>query len=125
MRTSTLCPLLLACALGLSLSTTTLAQGRGHDHAGHAAAAAASQPATPAGNPAELPLVDAEVRRVDSRNNKLSLRHQEIPNLDMPPMTMVFEVADPALLEGLSNGDKVRVTVDEINGKYTVMSLQR
>lgn len=123
MRTSTLCPLLLACALGLSLSTTTLAQGRGHDHAGHAAAA--SQPPTAAGNATELPLVDAEVRRVDTRNNKLSLRHREIPNLDMPPMTMVFEVADPALLEGLSNGDKVRVTVDEINGKYTVMSLQR
>lgn len=123
MRTSTLLPLALACALGVSLSVTALAQGRGHDHAGHAAAA--SQPATVAGNPAELPLVDAEVRRVDSRNNKLSLRHQEIPNLDMPPMTMVFEVADPGLLEGLKNGDKVRVTVDEIDGKYTVMSLQR
>lgn len=121
MRTSTLFPLLLACVLGLSLSTTALAQGRGHDHAGHAAAKAA--PA--AANPAELPLVDAEVRRVDTRNNKLSLRHQHIPNLDMPPMTMVFEVADPALLDGLQNGDQVRVTVDEIEGKYTVMSLQR
>lgn len=72
-----------------------------------------------------LPLVDAEVRRVDTRANKLSLRHQEIPNLDMPPMSMVFQVADPALLDGLKPGDRLRVTVDQIDGAYTVLSVER
>ena len=111
----------LACALGLALTGTAhaLNHGTGHAH-GHASTQTSS---TETAHP-ELPPVDAEVRRVDTRNNKLSLRHQHIPNLDMPPMTMVFEVADPALLEGLSNGDKVRVTVDEIDGKYTVQSLK-
>jgi Cu(I)/Ag(I) efflux system periplasmic protein CusF len=115
-------PLAMACVVGLGLGTGALAQDRnaGHDHAAHVAQA--SQAATSSG---DLPLVDAEVRRVDARNNKLSLRHQQIPNLDMPPMTMVFEVADPALLEGLKSGDKVQVTVDQIDGVYTVMSLQR
>lgn len=74
---------------------------------------------------AQLPLVDAEVRRVDTTANKLSLRHQNIPNLDMPPMSMVFQVADPALLDGLKAGDKVRVTVDEVDGAYTVLSVER
>ena len=71
-----------------------------------------------------LPLVDAEVRRVDTAQNKLALRHAEIPNLDMPPMSMVFAVKDPALLAGLKAGDKLRVTIDEIDGAYTVLSVQ-
>lgn len=123
MLTSTRLPLLLACAIGFTLSTAVLAQGSGaHDHAGHAAAA---NQAAPAATPStELPLVEAEVRRVDVRNNKLSLRHQHIPNLDMPPMTMVFQVADAKLLDGLKAGDKLRVTIDEINGTYTVLSVE-
>ncbi|AUN95813.1 copper-binding protein [Pseudazoarcus pumilus] len=74
---------------------------------------------------AHLPKVDAEVRRVDAAQNKLALRHGEIPNLDMPPMSMVFQVADPALLDGLKPGDKLMVTIDEIDGAYTVLSVER
>ena len=72
-----------------------------------------------------LPLVDAEVRRVDTAQNKLALRHAEIPNLDMPPMSMVFAVKDANLLAGLKAGDKLKVTIDEVNGAYTVQSVQR
>ncbi|MDX5364768.1 MAG: copper-binding protein [Pseudazoarcus pumilus] len=71
-----------------------------------------------------LPLVDAEVRRVDAAQNKLALRHGEIPNLQMPPMSMVFAVKDPALLAGLKPGDKLKVTIDEVAGAYTVLSVQ-
>ncbi|MBA4741690.1 MAG: copper-binding protein [Azoarcus sp.] len=73
---------------------------------------------------ANLPKVDAEVRRVDTAQNKLALRHAEIPNLDMPPMSMVFQVADPKLLDGLKAGDKLMVTIDEIDGAYTVLSVE-
>lgn len=71
-----------------------------------------------------LPGVDAEVRRVDLGAGKVTLRHGDIPNLDMPPMTMVFQVSDPGLLEGVGVGDKVRVTVDQIDGAFTVLSLE-
>ena len=74
---------------------------------------------------AHLPKVEAEVRRVDAANAKLGLRHGEIPNLDMPPMSMVFQVADPKLLDGLKAGDKLMVTIDEIDGAYTVLSVER
>ena len=44
----------------------------------------------------------------------------------MPPMTMAFAVRDPAWLNGLKAGDKVRFTVvDEGGGKLTVTALER
>lgn len=69
--------------------------------------------------------VDAEVRKVDAAQGKLTLRHGEIRKLEMPPMTMVFRVADKAMLEGLKPGDKVKVEVDKIDGQYTVTQLAR
>jgi Cu(I)/Ag(I) efflux system periplasmic protein CusF len=72
----------------------------------------------------QLPKIDAEVRRVDAGAGKVTLKHGEIPNLDMPPMTMVFQVGDPGLLEGIEVGDKLLVTVDQIDGAYTVLSVE-
>lgn len=71
-----------------------------------------------------LPMVEAEVRRVDTAAGKISLKHGEIKNLDMPPMTMVFQVNDPALLGKVKAGDKVRFTAMQVNGAYTVMSIE-
>ena len=70
-----------------------------------------------------LPLAEGEVRRVDKAGGKISLKHGEIKNLDMPPMSMVFEVKDTALLNKVKVGDKVVFTAAQINGAYTVMSI--
>lgn len=70
-----------------------------------------------------LPTVEAEVRKVDARAGKITLKHRDIPNLDMPPMTMVFQVSDPAFLSQVKAGDKVHFTADKIQGAYTVMSI--
>ncbi|MEI6762281.1 MAG: copper-binding protein [Betaproteobacteria bacterium] len=67
---------------------------------------------------------EAEVRKVDLAARKITLKHGEIKNLEMPPMTMVFQVPDAALLGGLKVGDKVRFTSDKVNGAYTVITLQ-
>ena len=87
-----------------------------------AQATAAPSGATPVAT--ALPQVDAEVRRVDAASGKVTLKHGDIPNLDMPPMTMVFQVRDPAQLAPLKAGDKVRFTADKVNGAYTVIDLQ-
>lgn len=79
-----------------------------------AAAALAAEP-TPA---------DGEVRRINTAGQEITLKHGDIKNLDMPPMTMVFKVNDPALLAQLKAGDKVRFTADQINGTYTVLSIE-
>ncbi|OGA78159.1 MAG: hypothetical protein A2X72_02390 [Burkholderiales bacterium GWF1_66_17] len=83
-------------------------------------------PASPAASPAaSLPLVAAEVRKVDLRAGKITLKHGEIPNLEMPPMTMVFVVEDAALLDQLKPGDRVKFTADKRLGSYKVLTLQR
>jgi Cu/Ag efflux protein CusF len=51
---------------------------------------------------------DAEVRKVDMAQGKVTLKHGEIKNLDMPPMTMVFSVKEKAMLKGVKAGDKVK-----------------
>jgi len=71
-----------------------------------------------------LPLAEGEVRRVDKSAGKISLKHGEIKNLDMPPMSMVFQVKDPALLDKVKAGDKVLFTADKLDGNYTVMSIE-
>jgi Cu(I)/Ag(I) efflux system protein CusF len=70
-----------------------------------------------------LPQAQGEVRKVDKAAGKISLKHGEIKNLDMPPMSMVFEVKDPTLLNKVKSGDKVVFTADQINGAYTVISI--
>lgn len=72
----------------------------------------------------QLPQTLAEVRKIDLVQQKITLKHGEIKNLDMPPMTMVFKVQDPALLKPVKVGDQVLFTVDVIQGSYTVLTLQ-
>ena len=64
------------------------------------------------------------VRKVDRKLGKVTLRHGEIANLDMPPMTMVFTAAEPKLLQGLKQGDKVRFSADQKDGTYIVTRIR-
>lgn len=125
MRTPMPKTLILACAL-LSLALPSPAQTHSHDH--HSATPTATPTATPAATATSpvksLPMVNAEVRRVDAGAGTLTLKHGAIPNLDMPPMTMVFQVRDPSLLGPLKVGDKLRFSADKLNGAYTVVDLE-
>jgi len=42
----------------------------------------------------------------------------------MPPMTMVFHVSDPALLDKVQPGDTVRFAAVNEGGKLTVTDIQ-
>jgi Cu/Ag efflux protein CusF len=77
-----------------------------------------------AGSALAQAMSDAEVKKVDAANGKLTLKHGEIKNLDMPPMTMVFAVKDPAVLAKLQPGDKVKFQADKVGGKYTVTAIE-
>jgi Cu(I)/Ag(I) efflux system periplasmic protein CusF len=67
---------------------------------------------------------EGEVRKVDIAQQKITLKHGEIKNLDMPPMNMVFQVRDPAMLSQVKAGDRVRFTADKIGGAYVVTSIE-
>ena len=68
--------------------------------------------------------VSGEVRKVDRDNLKITIKHGEIKSLDMPPMTMVFTVKDPAMLEVAKPGDKVRFGVAREDGKFVVTAIE-
>lgn len=57
--------------------------------------------------PATAEPVTGEVRKVDKDAKKITIKHGEIKSLDMPSMTMVFQVADPAELDRVKAGDKI------------------
>ncbi|MBI2728479.1 MAG: copper-binding protein [Polaromonas sp.] len=75
--------------------------------------------AAPAGD-----MTEAEVRKVDMDTKKITLKHGDIKNLDMPGMTMVFQVKDPAMLDKVKAGDKVRFKAEKSNGAFVVTDLQ-
>lgn len=92
--------------------------------AGSPLMAAATHHASIAG----MALVDAElsegeVRRVDKDAKKITIKHGPLANLDMPPMTMVFQVSEPSMLDQVKPGDKVRFLAEKLGGAYTVMRI--
>lgn len=68
---------------------------------------------------------DGEVRKIDKAQGKITLKHGEIKNLDMPPMTMVFRVQDAAMLDAVAVGDKVKFDADKVGGTYTVTAIRK
>ena len=95
------------------------------DHAGHAGHAGQGDAARPlAIAQAGTAMADGEVRKIDKGQGKITLKHGEIKNLDMPPMTMVFKVKDAALLERVQQGDRVGFTAEKIGGEYTVTGIE-
>ena len=77
-----------------------------------------------AASAATTPYVDAEVRKVDKAGGKVTLKHGPLKHLDMPAMTMVFKAKEPAMLEPLKVGDKVRFKADRVQGAYVVTEIQ-
>ena len=96
---------------------------------------AAAQTATPATTPATAAqpavgttpvneMAEGEIRRISKDTGKLTIKHGPIKSLDMPPMTMVFTAKDPAMLDKLAVGDKVRFVVADQGGQMVVTELQ-
>ncbi|ARM16154.1 MULTISPECIES: copper-binding protein [Rhizobium] len=64
------------------------------------------------------------VTKVDAKAKKVTIKHEDLKNLDMPAMTMVFRVDDPALLEKLKEGSNVEFVAERVNGKLTVTEVK-
>lgn len=106
--------LILASALVLPLAVSLPATAQ--TTAAAAAAAAAST--------VSADMADGEIRKVSKDTGKLTIKHGPIKNLDMPPMTMVFVAKDPAMLDKVAVGDKVRFAVVEEGGQMVVIELE-
>jgi Cu(I)/Ag(I) efflux system periplasmic protein CusF len=69
-------------------------------------------------------MTEGEIRKVDKDAGKLTIKHAEIKNLDMPAMTMVFQVKDRAMLDKLQPGSKVRFNAVHEAGKFMVTEIE-
>lgn len=69
-------------------------------------------------------MADGEVRKVDKDAKKITLKHGPITNLDMPGMTMVFHVKDPAMLDQVRKGDKVKFAAEKTGDNFTVTKIE-
>lgn len=69
-------------------------------------------------------LTDGEVRKVDKDTKKITIKHGAIKNLDMPGMTMLFQAGDPAFLDAIKPGDKIRFRAEMRNGALVVTQIQ-
>ena len=93
----------------------------GHYDAGMKGAVNVAADRTAASSP---DMADGEIRKIDLVNNKVTIKHGEIKNLDMPGMTMVFQVKDAALLNKIKAGDKVSFSAEKAGGAIVVTDIQ-
>lgn len=63
------------------------------------------------------------VKSIDADAGKVTIIHEELVNLDMPAMTMVFR-ADEEMLARLSEGQEIEFVADRVEGKLTVVELK-
>ena len=117
------CTVLLGSVLSLMLTNATLAQAAPTETTLVVQTTAQVNAANT--DPAQTAeMSQAEVRRVDIANQKITLKHGEIKNLDMPGMTMVFVAKDPTMLVNLKAGDKVVFTAEKINSAFVVTQIK-
>ncbi len=87
--------------------------------------AAAPTAATAIAAPMPKDMAEAEVRKVDKDAKKVTLKHGPIKNLDMPSMTMVFQVRDEKLFDKLVSGEKIKFTAEQLQGAYVVTGVEK
>jgi Cu/Ag efflux protein CusF len=105
--------ILIAGTMGAAAALAMPAQAQG-----------ASTQAQGAAPTAKAEMTDGEVRKIDKETKKVTLKHGPIKNLDMPSMTMVFQVPDASLLDKVKVGDKVLFVAANPGGKLTVTEIQ-
>lgn len=75
--------------------------------------------------PGQAAMAEGEVKKVDFEQGKVTLKHGPLDNLGMPAMTMVFKVADAAMLSSINSGDMVKFQADKVDGTLTVTKLEK
>jgi Cu/Ag efflux protein CusF len=96
-------------------------------------AAAQAQTVTPAGADAATVApqtwVAGDIRRVDAAQNRLTVRHGDIPHLEMGAMTMVFRLKPGLLtadqLKAMKPGDRIEFQAEAPQGQLTITALRR
>lgn len=74
---------------------------------------------------ASTDFAEGEVRKLDKAAGTVIIRHGEIKSVNMGPMTMMFTVKPPALLDKVAAGDRVKFRVEVDKGDYVVTAIEK
>ena len=69
--------------------------------------------------------VRAEVVRVDTAKQRIVLKHEPIPSIKMPAMTMRFDVVKEVPLDSYRPGDRVQFQFKETSGRLDVTAMEK
>ena len=69
--------------------------------------------------------VRAEIRKIDSENSKVTLRHEPLTELNMGAMTMVFRIDDASVLKRFAVGDRVKFIPESRAGQLFVTLIEK
>ena len=71
-------------------------------------------------------LTDGQVTKIDAAAGKITIKHGPMKKFDMDEsMTMVYQAKDPALLQTVKPGDKVKFDAENVNGQFVVTKIQK
>jgi len=105
-------PLIIGLAAAAILAPAVFADS---SHNKKSAAAATHPPSS---------MMEGEVRKVDKDAKKITIKHGPLQKLDMPAMTMVFQVKDPAMLDQVKAGDKIKFDAEKVGAAFTVTKIE-
>ena len=74
---------------------------------------------------AQSSVVNGQVTKVDTEQNRVTVKHGPIKNLNMDSMTMIFRVQDPVMLKTVRPGDKIKFEADRVNGAITITKMEK
>jgi Cu(I)/Ag(I) efflux system periplasmic protein CusF len=75
---------------------------------------------------AQTPLADGQVIKIDQAAGKITIKHGPLKQFGMDEgMTMVYRAADPAMLNTMKPGDKIKFAPDRVNGQFTVTKMEK
>lgn len=112
--------IMLGALLTVGATSGAMADSDRHGGGHHSMAAGAGHASAAVATPAE-----GEIKQVNKSAADLTIQHGELRHLDMPAMTMAFQVKDKAMIKGLKAGHKVRFVAEKIDGKFVVTSIER
>jgi Cu(I)/Ag(I) efflux system protein CusF len=109
--------ILTTVALAAAMLTVPVFAVQATNHAAHASSGSA-------GAENDAALTQGEIRKVDKEAKKITIRHGALENLGMPAMTMVFQAKDPAMIDTVKAGDKVKFSAAKEDGAFVVTRLE-
>lgn len=109
----------IAASLAGLISLLPLAALAANEHDAHAGNMANQSRA-----PAEAPMSEGVVKKIDKAAGKVTIAHGPLLNLNMPAMTMAFRVKDATWIDQMAVGGKIRFVAEDMGGTLTVVRFE-